>query len=125
MLKVKPINAQGMKAYKMWNEAVKFFGASPGSKLPPQVHEAVKDLQLSDVSLGDFLTDKYALWLDFRTSDDDKLHGSGRRLENINNGITLQITKASSGSGPITAHVYIFMDAQLNIVGGRYDSVVY
>ena len=82
-------------------------------------------MQLSDVALGEFLTSKYALWVDHRTSDDDKLHGSGRRLENINDRITLQISKTADGAGAITAHVYLIMDAQLNIIGSRYDQVVY
>ena len=93
--------------------------------MQPQISEVVKDLQLTKVSLGEFLTNKYALWIDLRTSDDDRLHGSGRRLENINDGITLQITKSADGAGAIIAHVYLIMDAQLNIIGGRYDQVVY
>ena len=41
-----------------------------------------KDLQLHNVNIASYYTDKYALWLDFRTIDDNRLHGSGRRLEN-------------------------------------------
>ena len=37
-----------------------------------------KDLQLHDVNIVSYYTDKYALWLDFRTIDDNILHGSGR-----------------------------------------------
>ena len=40
------------------------------------------------------------------SNNNDKLHGSGRRLENINYGITLQITKSADGAGAITAHLY-------------------
>ena len=37
-----------------------------------------KDLQLHNVNTASYYTDKYALWLDFRTIDDDnKLHGLG------------------------------------------------
>ena len=52
-----------------------------------------KDPQLHNVNIASYYTDKYALWLDFRTIDDNKLHGSGRRLENTSEGIRLQITK--------------------------------
>ena len=91
--------AQGMHAYQQFGEARKFFGTSPSSKEhSPEVGIVLKDLQLSDVSLSDYLTNKYALWLDLRTSDDDKLHGSGRRIENTSEGITLQITKAADGT---------------------------
>ena len=46
-----------------------------------------------DVNIASYYTDKYALRLDFRTIGDNKLHGSGRRLENTLEGIRLQITK--------------------------------
>ena len=55
-----------------------------------------KDLQLYNINIASYYTDKYALWLDFRTIDDNRLHGSGRRLENTSEGIRLQITKRRS-----------------------------
>ena len=54
-----------------------------------------KDLQLHNVNMASYYTDKYALWLDFRTIDDNKLHGSSRQLENTSKGIRIQITKES------------------------------
>ena len=74
--------SQGMRAYRMCDEARKLFAASPGRKRHPDVSVVAKDLALADVSLAEFLTSKFALWLDLRTTDDDRLHGSGRRIEN-------------------------------------------
>ena len=37
-----------------------------------------KDLQLHNVNIASYYADKYALWLDFRTTDDNRLHGLGR-----------------------------------------------
>ena len=37
-----------------------------------------KDLQLHNINIASYYTDKYALWLDFRTIDDNALHGLGR-----------------------------------------------
>ena len=37
-----------------------------------------KDLQLHNVNIASYYTNKYALWLDFGTIDDNRLHGSGR-----------------------------------------------
>ena len=37
-----------------------------------------KDLQLHNINIVSYYTDKYALWLDFQTIDDNRLHGSGR-----------------------------------------------
>ena len=35
-------------------------------------------LQIHNVNIASYYTDKYALWLDFRTIDDNRLHSSGR-----------------------------------------------
>ena len=84
-----------------------------------------KDLQLHNVNIVSFYTDKYALWLDFRTIDDNKLHGSGRRLENTGEGIRLQITKESGSAGKLSCYLYIFQDAQINISNAQFLNVVY
>ena len=34
-----------------------------------------KDLQLHNINIASYYTDKYALWLDFMTMDDNRLHG--------------------------------------------------
>ena len=39
----------------MWDEAKKYFAASPGSKRHPEVGSAAKDLALADVNLEEFL----------------------------------------------------------------------
>ena len=72
-----------------------------------------KDLGLADVSLGEFLTSKFALWLDLRTTDDDRLHGSGRCIQNASEGVTIQITKKAEAAGPLNIYLYIIMNAQL------------
>ena len=83
--------SRGMRAYQMWGEPKKYF--APGSKRHPEVGTAAKDLALADVNLVEFLTSKYSMWFDLRTSDDDRLYGSGRRIENASEGITILITK--------------------------------
>ena len=83
----------------MCDEAKKYF--APGSKRHPEIGMAAEDLALADVSLGEFLTSKSSLWLDLRTSDDDRLHGSGRRIENANEGIAIQITKKAEAAGAL------------------------
>ena len=99
----------------MWDEARKLF--APGRKRHPEVAEVAKDLGLADVSLGEFLTSKFALWLDLRTTDDD-------RLENASEGVTFQLTKTAEAAGALNIYLYIIMDAQLNI-DGRFVSAVY
>ena len=82
-------------------------------------------LQLYDLSVGEYLTDKYALWLDFRMIDESSLHGTGRRIENASEGITLQIEKKAESAGNLNAYIYLIMDAQLNIQNGAYVSAIY
>jgi len=65
------------------------------------------------------------LWLDFGSSDDLKLHGSGRRVENALEGVTLQLDKNAQTAGPLNCYVYLLMDAQLNIGDGRLISSVF
>ena len=84
-----------------------------------------KDLALADVSLPEHLTTKYALWLDLRSSDDDQLHGTGRRIENASEGVTLQITKKPEAAGVLDVYVFLIMDAQLNLEDGRITSILY
>ena len=84
-----------------------------------------KDLQFHNVNIASYYTDKYAIWLDFRTIDNNRLHGSGRQLENTSEGIRLQITKESGSAGKLSCYLYIFQDAQINIRNTQFLNVVY
>ena len=45
-------------------------------------NEVQAQLQLYDLSVGEYLVNKYALWLNFRTIDENELHGMGRQIGN-------------------------------------------
>ena len=75
-----------------------------------------KDLGLSNITPAEYLTDK---WLEMRSTKDNSLHGSGRRIDNI----IIQITKKVETAGPL--NVYVIMNAQLNIEDGRSVEVLY
>ena len=115
--------SQAMRAYQQWDEAKKFFATS--SKRHPEVAMVAKELSLADVSLGEFLTFKYALWLDLRTTDDDQLHISGRHIENVSEGVTIEITEQAEAEGTLNICLYVVMDAQLNIQDGHFISALY
>ena len=116
--------SQGKRAYQQWDEARKFLAA--GSKRNPEVAAVAKDLALADVSLTDFLTTKYALWLDLRTSDDDRLHGSGRRVENASEGVTIQITKTAETAGALNIYLYVLtVRASKLYENSRFVSALY
>ena len=84
-----------------------------------------KDLQLHNVNIASYYVDKYAQWLDFRTIDDNRLHGLGRQLENTSEEIQLQITKRAESGGKLSCYLYIFQDAQINISDAQFLNVVY
>ena len=111
--------AQGMRSSEQYDEAHKYFTEGR------LANDARAQLQLYDVSLGEYLVNKYALWLDFRTIDENEQHGMGRRIENALEGITIQIEKKEESSGALNAYIYLIMDAQLNIQNGAYVSAIY
>ena len=115
------LHAQNMEYRHQYDEIVKHFAEG-------QLKEAgaiQKDLQLHNVNIASYYTDKYALLLDFRTIDDNRIHGSGRRLENTSECIRLQITKEAGSAGKLSCYLYIFQDAQINISDTKFLNVVY
>ena len=68
--------AQNMECRHQYDEILKLFGEG-------RLKEAgaiQKDLQLHNVNICSYYTDKYALWLDSRTVDDNRLHGFGQTI---------------------------------------------
>ena len=63
------------------------------------MNEVQAQLQLHDLSAGEYLTNKYALLLDFRMIDENSLHRMSRQIENALQGITLQIEKKEEQLG--------------------------
>ena len=86
-----------MRSFEQYDEICKYF--AEGKQKDNNTNEVQKHLQLHNISVGEYLTDRYALWLDFRTIDKNKLHGTGRRIENASEGITLQIEKKAETLG--------------------------
>ena len=83
--------SQGVRSFEQYDEICKYF--AEGKQKDNNTNEVQKQLQLHDLSVGEYLTNKYALWLDFRTIDKNALHGMGRGIGNASEGITLQIEK--------------------------------
>ena len=76
------------------------------------------------VSLGDFLTEKYAFCIGLRPSTDATQHGNGNNLLGSTNGVTLQIHRvARNGNGKLNLHIFVFQDAQLNFENGRFNGI--
>ena len=117
--KFNQLYSQGMRSFEQYDEARKYFAEGR------LANEVQAQLQLHNVSVGEFLVNKYASWLDFRTIDENELHGTGRQIRNTLGGITIQIEKKVESVGDLKAYIYPIMDAQLNIQNGTYVSAVY
>ena len=115
--------SQGMKAYQQWDEVNKFFAFN--SKQDKEINLLTKKLFLTETTLEKYLTTNYSLWLDLRSTDDNSLHGSGRRIENASEGITIQIEKKAGLDEPINLYIFVIQDAQINFEDGRFKEVNY
>ena len=91
--------SQGMRSFEQYDEACKYFAEGR------LANDAQAQLQLYDVSLGEYLVNKYVLWLDFRMIDENELDGMGRRIENASEGITLQVEKKAETAGALNAYI--------------------
>ena len=115
--------AQGMRSFEQYDEVCKYF--AKGKQKDNNTNDVQKHLQLYNVSVREYLTDRYALWLNFRIIDENSLHGMCRRIENASEDSMLQIEKKGETAGALNAYIYLIRDAQLNIQNGTFVSVLY
>ena len=83
---------QGMRSFEQYDEICKYF--AEGKQRDNDANEIQKHLQLYDLSLGEYLVNKFSLWLDFRTIDENELHGTGRRIKNASEGLPYKLRKS-------------------------------
>ena len=114
---------QGMRSFKQYNEICKYF--AEGKQRDTNVNEVQKHLKLHDLGMGEYLTDKYALWIDFRMINENTLRGTGRGIGSKGGGIILQTEKEAESAGALKAYIYFIMDAQLNIKNREFVSAIY
>ena len=95
--KANQLYAQGIRSFEQYDEICKYF--AEGKQRDANASEVQKQLQLHE------LNNKYALWLDFRTIDENILHRTGRRIENASERITLQIEKKAESVGSVNTYI--------------------
>ena len=62
---------------------------------------------------------------DIKSMRDSELHGSGLKLVNMKEGVQFAINRKVSGLGNVKCHIFIPLDAQLNIINPELESVNY
>ena len=83
-----------------------------------------KHLNLSGMEMGDYYRNKYCFWLDFRLTDHNSVHGSGRRIGDGGR-IQIQMTREAKTQASLMMYVFLIMDAQLTIDEGIFKSLTY
>ena len=89
--------AQGMRSFEQYDEICQYF--AEGKQRDNDANEIQKHLQLYDLSLGEYLVNKYALWLDFRPIDENELHRMGRRIEMHQKALPYKLRKTGNQLG--------------------------
>ena len=71
----------------------------------------------------EFLRTKFGLWIDTRSSIDNTLHGSGRKVEK--NDVLLQIEKIpETSNGDLTCYVFSLEDAVVHLNVTNPDGIL-
>ena len=99
--------ANGLYPRDLWVEARKFFQGS------------------TNMSQPEFYHDKFALWIDTRSSIDMSLHGNGLVLDGSNTGLNLAIHKTSKPQGNFSMHVYLVIDGVIEFKDGKFERICY
>ena len=103
----------GIKPYNQYDEIKRFF---------LKEHLKQEEDIMMDVTkyFGD---EKYALWIDLRSTEDNTLHGSGTEMSNIKHGLQLELTRSSQTAYDM--HVYIVADALIGLDNGKVSGIIY
>ena len=115
--------SQDMRQYQQWDEINIYFALT--SKRDKGTDKVAKDLYFSDINSEKYLTKRFALWLDLHSTDDTTLHGSGRRIENASEGITIQIEKEQGADENLNIYLFIIQDERINFEDGRFSEIKY
>ena len=116
--------SNGILPTDIYDECERFFGGM--YKEDRSIDNTVKKLSLSGVGPIEFFDKKYAVWLDFRSTQDNFLHGSGRKIVSVSEGISLEIERdADTETFDGTIYAFMFMDGLLQIVNKKLDSVLF
>jgi len=102
----------GYRNQQQWEEIVKYF-----------VPEELKKSQDAEIDISLYHgTNRYGLWVDLRSTEDNNLHGSGKRHE-AKNGIMMEITKDDLGAGKYVMHIFVVSDARVIINNKKLVSI--
>ena len=103
------VYSQGLVKSSIYDEARRFFATT-------------KDNNNDNLSKLEFLKDKYALVIDFRTVDQEDVVNSGRRLVGAQAGVLLEIGKETTTTD-LVCRVFVVGDGHITIAGRRVQNI--
>ena len=104
------VYSQGLTKSEIYNEARRFF-------------EKAKDINNDNLSKLDFLKNKYALVVDFRTVDQENVVHSARKIVGVQSGILLEIEELVT-SVDLLCHVFVVADGSVSIKNLKFDKLI-
>jgi hypothetical protein len=106
--------SSGLKEANQWPEICKHF-----------ILEEFKQSQELYIDLETYYTaNKFAFWTDLRSTEDCKLHGTGK-VQQSQNVIKMEITKTVLTSGKFIMHIFVVADARIIIKDKKLASFDY
>ena len=105
------VYSQGLAKSDVYDEARRFFGS--------RVNQCTDNLTKLQ-----FLKNKYALVIDFRTIDEENIVKSGRRLVGAQAGVLLEITKKATTEN-LMAHIFVVAHGHVVVQNRNLQAVEY
>ena len=96
------VYSDGYKNLYQWNEIFRHY-----------VNEKFKNGNHSYMNIQKYYCDnKFALWIDFRATQDNDLHGAGKEQYSKQE-IKMELTKENTGEGEYMMYIFIVADARI------------
>jgi hypothetical protein len=92
----------GYKGLHQWQEICRYF-------IPEDFKNGHHSFMDVEKYYGD---DKFTLWIDLRSTEDNSLHGTGKEQDSKQD-IKMEITKNDTGEGKLIMHNYVVSDGRL------------
>lgn len=100
----------GYKQIHQWDEIFKHFAT-----------EDAKTDQSMYMDIGKYYSDnKFAVWIDLRSTEDNNLHGTGKEQKGS---ILMEITKKDNGNGEYMMYIFVVSDARIIIKNKEFQEV--
>jgi len=77
---------------------------------------------ITNLAMKNYYGDKHAIWIDFRSTHDNALHGSGMKLTNIDAGIQLKMERTAN-KPEHKMYIYLVADAQMTIKNRQLSTI--